>query len=156
LYDSGVLTNDQVGHINISVAGVQTLMLQVTNGIANSIDYDHADWGGAMLAGTPVVPAAPANLVAKALSSTQMNLTWNAGAANVASYVIDRSSDGKNFTTVATGISGTATNWTDPATLTANTTYYYQIRAVNAVGQSQNSNIASATTLAGAVTYISD
>jgi hypothetical protein len=156
LYDSGVLTNDQVGHINISIAGVQTLTLKAINGVANSIDYDHADWGGAVLTGTPAVPAAPANLVAIALSSTQMNLTWNVGAANVASYVIDRSTDGKNFITVATGINGSATSWTDPATLTANTTYYYQIRAVNAVGQSPNSNIASATTLAGAVTYISD
>jgi len=49
LFDSGVLTNDQVGHVNIDVAGVQTLTLVATNGVANSIDYDHADWAGARL-----------------------------------------------------------------------------------------------------------
>jgi alpha-galactosidase len=49
LYDSGVLTNDQVGHIDINVTGVQNLELIATNGIANNIDYDHADWAGAEL-----------------------------------------------------------------------------------------------------------
>ena len=49
LYDSGVLTNDQVANIDVSVAGVQNLTLVATNGIANNIDYDHADWAGAEL-----------------------------------------------------------------------------------------------------------
>jgi hypothetical protein len=49
LYDSGVLTNDQVAHIDISVTGVQSLELVANNGVANSIDYDHADWAGAEL-----------------------------------------------------------------------------------------------------------
>ena len=49
LYDSGVLTNDQVGHINISVSGVQSLELVANNGVPNSIDFDHADWAGAEL-----------------------------------------------------------------------------------------------------------
>jgi hypothetical protein len=49
LFDSGVLTNDQVDNIDVSVAGVQNLTLVATNGIANNIDYDHADWAGAEL-----------------------------------------------------------------------------------------------------------
>ena len=49
LFDSGVLTNDQVDHIDLSVVGVQNLSLVATNGIPNDIDYDHADWAGAEL-----------------------------------------------------------------------------------------------------------
>jgi hypothetical protein len=49
LFDSGALTNDQVGHVNADVTGVQTLTLVATNGIPNSIDYDHADWADARL-----------------------------------------------------------------------------------------------------------
>ncbi len=49
LFDSGVLTNDAVRQVNVSVAGVQTLQLVATNGVAGVIDYDHADWAGATL-----------------------------------------------------------------------------------------------------------
>jgi hypothetical protein len=156
LFDSGVLTNDQVAHVNVSVAGVKTLTLEALNGVANSIDYDHADWGGAVLTGTVTAPAAPTNLAAAPQSSTQIKLTWDAGPANLLSYQIDRSTDGTNFTNVAIGVSGSASSWIDPATLTANTKYYYRIRAVNAAGTSANSNIANATTFASSVTYLSD
>ena len=48
VYDSGVLTKTSpVAHINLNVTGVQQLTLFATNGIAGTIDYDHADWAGA-------------------------------------------------------------------------------------------------------------
>ena len=50
LFDSGVLTGSSpVDHINISIVGVQTLTLMANKAIANNIDYDHADWAGAVL-----------------------------------------------------------------------------------------------------------
>jgi hypothetical protein len=50
LFDSGVLTNNSpVVSLDVNVSGVQTLTLLATNGVANSIDYDHADWAGARL-----------------------------------------------------------------------------------------------------------
>ena len=49
LFDSGVLTNDQIANIDVSVVGVQTLTLVANNGVANDIDYDHADWANAEL-----------------------------------------------------------------------------------------------------------
>ena len=156
LYDSGILTNDQVGHISISVAGVQQLQLVATNGITNNIDYDHADWAGATL-GSPVVnvPNAPTNVAAATLSSSSLQITWDA-ATGVTSYAIDRSSDGVNFTTIATTVSGTATSYVDSG-LSASTKYYYRVRAVNAAGPSANSTVASATTSQlTTVTYVSD
>ena len=105
---------------------------------------------------TTTVPAAPSGLVASATSASQIALTWNT-ATNVTSYAIDRSLDGTNFTTVATGLSGSATSWTD-ASLAANTKYYYRIRATNAAGTSPNSSVASATTLSATTSakYVSD
>jgi hypothetical protein len=35
--------------LNLSVVGVQNLTLVANNGVAGSIDYDHADWAGARL-----------------------------------------------------------------------------------------------------------
>ena len=47
LFDSGVLTNgSSIVSLNVNVTGVQTLTLVATNGVADSIDYDHADWAG--------------------------------------------------------------------------------------------------------------
>ena len=66
LFDSGVVTNSSpTVSINISVAGVQQLTLVATNGVAGSIDYDHADWAGARLLSSPAsVPALRTSLPA--------------------------------------------------------------------------------------------
>jgi hypothetical protein len=48
-YDSGVLTgNSPAQLVNISVQNKNTLQLVVTNG-GDNINFDHADWAGAML-----------------------------------------------------------------------------------------------------------
>lgn len=158
LYDSGVLTNGAApGHISISVAGVQQMTLVATNGVAGSIDFDHADWAGAQLVATAAAPTAPTNLAATALSTSSIKLGWTNTSANQTSITIDRSTDGSNFTTVATGVSPSATSWTDNGPLAANTVYYYRIRAINSTGASPNSNVANAATLpATTVTYLSD
>ncbi len=155
LFNSGVLTNDQVDVINVSVVGVQQLELVATNGIAGSINYDHADWAGAVLLGAPAAPVAPAGLVASALSSASIGLTWTAGSANTASYTISRSTDGVNFIAIATGVSGSATSYTDNAGLSADAKYYYEITAVNAVGTSVSSVVNATTQPLETVTYIS-
>ena len=156
LYDSGVLTNDQVGHISVSLAGVQQLQLVATNGIANNIDYDHADWAGATLGSAVVaVPNAPAGVKAATLTSSSLQISW-AAATGVSNYAIDRSTDGVNFTTVSNNVAGTATSYVD-AGLSSSTKYYYRVRAVNAAGPSSNSSVVNAiTSQLTTVTYVSD
>jgi hypothetical protein len=159
LFDSGVLTGTSpVVHINVSVAGVQQLTLVATNGIAGSIDYDHADWAGAqLLLGAPTAPAAPSSVVATPVSSSQINLTWTNNSANQTSIEIDRSLDGTNFTPLVTNLSGSATSYSDTG-LTASTMYYYRVIAKNSVGSSPASTIASALTMpvTTTTTYLSD
>jgi hypothetical protein len=152
------MSNDQVQHVNISVAGVSTLTLKAVNGVTDSIDYDHADWASAVIYGATSAPAAPSNLVATAQSASSIKLTWTPGPANITGYAIDRSTDGTNFTTVATNVSGSTSSWVDPAILSASTKYYYRIRATNSIGTSPNSAVVSATTLAASttITYVSD
>ena len=90
-----------------------------------------------------VVPiAAPAGLTAKAVSTNQINLTWNA-VTNAASYNVKRSlTDGGSYAVIASGV--TATNYPDTGLLNG-TTYYYVVSALNAGGESTNSVQASAT-----------
>jgi hypothetical protein len=91
--------------------------------------------------GARTPPAAPAGLSATP-GNQQVSLGWNA-SSGASSYSAHRSTtSGGPYSTVATGISGTS--HTDPG-LTNGTTYHYVVTAVNANGESGNSNQASAT-----------
>ena len=86
-------------------------------------------------------PAAPTNLAA-VKGNGQVVLNWT-GSAGATSYRVKRSTtNGGAYTTIATGI--VPLNFTDSG-LTNGTTYYYVVSAVNADGESPNSNQASAT-----------
>ncbi|HEV2292472.1 MAG TPA: fibronectin type III domain-containing protein [Tepidisphaeraceae bacterium] len=91
-------------------------------------------------------PVAPSSLTATAASSSQINLAWTDNSSNEDGFKIERSTDGINFTQIATvevGVTGYASSG-----LSASTTYQYRVRAYNAVGDSAYSNTASATTQA--------
>lgn len=91
-----------------------------------------------------VPPAAPDGLTAEAISSTQINLAWNDKSANETRFELERSLNGTNFTKIA-DIAVNLTLYQNTG-LTAVTTYYYRVRAVNSVGASAYSNVISATT----------
>lgn len=89
-------------------------------------------------------PSIPAGLVASGTSTSQVHIAWNA-STGASSYNVKRSTvSGGPFTTIATSVTATAF---DDGGLTANTTYYYVVSAVNANGESANSSQAAATTL---------
>ncbi len=154
LYDSGNLSGSApVGHVSVGVAGVKTLQLVATNGVAGNIDFDHADWAGARLLAAAAVPAAPSNLAAAAASATEVDLTWTANSVNQTGFEIDRSTDGVTFAKLATT---TAAGYADKTAATG-TKYTYRVLAYNATGSSAASNAAAATTFAAApvTTYLS-
>jgi Fibronectin type III domain len=91
--------------------------------------------------GVQTPPPAPTGLIANA-GDEQVALNWNA-STGASSYNVKRSTaSGGPYTTIATGV--TATSHTNTG-LVNGTTYHFVVSAVNAAGQSANSNQASAT-----------
>jgi len=93
---------------------------------------------------TPLPPAAPTSLAATTASSSQINLSWTDNATNESGFRVELSTDGTNFTQIAT-TSANATTYS-AVTLSASTTYYFRVRSYNDGGDSAYSNTASATT----------
>ncbi|MBO9614828.1 MAG: fibronectin type III domain-containing protein [Dyadobacter sp.] len=91
-----------------------------------------------------VVPGAPSGLTATAVSVSQIDLKWADNADNESGYQVERSQNGTTFTKIAE-IAANATTYQSTGLAPA-TNYSYRVRAVNAVGASAYSNIASAKT----------
>lgn len=94
----------------------------------------------------PVPPAAPTALNATTVSSSQINLTWTDNANNENGFKIEQSTDGTNFTQIAT-VGSNAISFSVTG-LSASTTYSYRVASFNDAGNSAFSNTASATTSA--------
>ncbi len=111
-----------------AVAGITT-----TGGIANA---------EAALAGgePPTPPLAPTGLTASMNSHLSISLSWVDNSDNEQSFVIER--DGQVLTT---SIAANSATYTDQG-LNPETTYSYRVKARNAGGDSEWSNVASATT----------
>ena len=92
------------------------------------------------------VPSAPSSLLASAVSSSQVNLTWVDTSSNETGFKIERSTSTVPWAQIGT----TGTNVTSYSStgLSASTAYSYRVRATNATGDSLYSNTASATTSA--------
>jgi formylglycine-generating enzyme required for sulfatase activity len=92
------------------------------------------------------IPTAPSGLGASALSVSSIRLTWTDNSSNETGFKIDRSPNGSTGWTQVQLTAANALTWDDTG-LSAGTTYYYQMRATNAGGDSGYSNTANATTL---------
>ena len=94
--------------------------------------------------------AAPSNLSATAVSSSQINLTWtdtNSGKTNESGYSIERSlSPTSGFAKIGSVLKNITTY--SNTGLASGTTYYYRVQATGRKGAvSPYSNVANATTL---------
>ncbi|HEX8524410.1 MAG TPA: NPCBM/NEW2 domain-containing protein [Tepidisphaeraceae bacterium] len=95
---------------------------------------------------TPTAPAAPSNLTATAASPTQINLSWKDNSGNETGFKIERSLKANTGWSLIGTVSANVTTYSDTNSLNPGTTYYYRVRATNVVGDSANSNTASAAT----------
>jgi N-acetylneuraminic acid mutarotase len=119
--------------------------LTITNGSGAKnnklafIDIDSAT--GSTLA---IPPASPSNLNVSSVSSTSLKLAWSDNSVREDGYKIERSTDGKSFSQIAT-VGANVSTYTNTG-LTSGKKYYYRVRAYNVYGNSSYTNVASATT----------
>jgi len=117
---------------------------------ATNFGADSSNAAEASATTLPNAPAAPSGLGATTVSQTQINLSWTDNSSNETGFVIGRSTTSggpyADIQTVGAGV----TSFNNTTGLTANTTYYYVVRATNTGGDSANSSQASATTLPNA------
>jgi hypothetical protein len=90
---------------------------------------------------TNTSPAAPTNFTAtvSALQGLQVKLSWTDNSNNENAFKIERSTDGVNYTPLATA-SVNSTSYSD-TTVVPGTTYYYRVSATNPIGDSSAAGI---------------
>lgn len=143
---SGYYSNDGatwtlVGSTTLTMPGNAQFGMFVCSRDAAAVNTSVFD--GVTAPGWVVTPAAPSTLSSNA-GDESVGLTWSA-SPGAASYSVKRAlvSEGP-YTPIATGI--TETTYTNTG-LTNNTTYFYVISAVNASGESPDSQETNATPL---------
>ncbi|HSP34523.1 MAG TPA: CAP domain-containing protein [Thermoanaerobaculia bacterium] len=129
---------------NVSAA-CHTYYFQFTDSGANVVRYPTTGALG-FGAGCPdyqgsAPPSAPTGVVAAAVTSTQVQITWIA-VAGATSYEIWRRNPGGTFAVINTSLTPSYTD-----TTSANTAYLYRTRAVNAGGTSSDSAYDLVTTV---------
>lgn len=85
-----------------------------------------------------MVPQAPSALVAMGSGSSVVGLAWRDNAVTETGFKVQRSGDGVNFTEIAT-LAANTTTYSD-TTVAPATTYTYRVAAYNSAGQSEYSN----------------
>ena len=134
-------TNTVRGHIALSSTDGNTFV--VAQG-SQSVSYTSK-------VSDTTAPSAPGSLVASAVTTTAIDLSWSASTDNVGvtGYRVYRGTDGVSFALVGTS---STTGFADMG-LASGTTYYYRVRAVDAAGNESSPASASATTpAAGTIT----
>jgi len=93
----------------------------------------------------PLPPGAPGGIAAAVMSSSRIDLSWNASSGTVDGYVVERRTGTSSPFAVLDTVAGNTAYQDDG--LAPATSYTYRVRAYNSGGYSGYSGLASATTL---------
>jgi fibronectin type 3 domain-containing protein len=107
--------------------------------------------GPSNIATTSTSLFAPSGLTATTAANNSIHLTWADNDADATGYYVLRSTDGQNFSSIATLTSAKATSYTD-STAAASQTYEYEIQAFNGASTSAVSNMVAANASLGTPT----
>ena len=123
----------------------------ITNAAKDLVGNTNASASLVSLTNNARVPVAPTDLTASAASTTRINLSWSAPSdaaeTGVTGYQIEVSVDtGDNWTVLVADTNSTDTRYAHTG-LDPDDTRHYRVSAINPVGTSPESNVASATTL---------
>jgi alpha-L-arabinofuranosidase len=127
-------------------SGSPDVQQSTANGLSSSFAYTFGPYSATVFLFIPVVgspPSSPSKLVARALSSSQIQLSWADTSHNETGFKIERLA-GATWTEIVT-VGPNKTGHTDGG-LQNNTTYSYRVRSYNAAGNSGYTNVASART----------
>ena len=96
------------------------------------------------------VPGMPTGLTATAQGSTQIDLSWTPptddGGSAVTAYRIEVSNDRNSWSNLVANTGSTATTYSHTTGLTAGSTRYYRVSAINSEGPGSPSRVARAMT----------
>ncbi len=135
---------------NISTQNTKFSLPMVANGKAYYTAFNAATNTGylfvsGLLGASPGAPGAASNLQGSGASAGSTVLTWTDNSNNESGFNINRASSASGPFSPVGSVGANITQFTD-AGLSPQTTYYYQVIAANASGNSTPSNVAAATT----------
>jgi len=150
----GTVGANVVSYTNTGLAGATTYHYRVraTNAAGDS-PYSNT----ANVSTPPVItaPSPPSNLIASALSSSSIKLSWADNSSNETGFKIERSTSATSGFSQVGVVTANVTTFTNTG-LSPSTTYYYRVRStitsVIPALDSAYSNVASATTPTGSTT----
>lgn len=157
-------TNDEFYRVERSTDGINFTEIDTTSANATSFVDPTADrltaytyqiraengagdstYSTRVVGAVPLPPAMPGNVSATALSSSSIALAWTDAATDETGYRAEISTDGVNFTTLAT-LAANATSFTADG-LTAGVAYYFRVRSLGPGGASAYTAASAATPL---------
>lgn len=153
---AGTSLNSSTGTISgaPTTAGAFSFAVRVTDSVSATSTAAAVSGTIAASGGGVVVPGAPTGLTLGTATSSTQPLSWTApasnGGATITDYVVQRATASSGpWTTFSDGTS--ASTSATVTGLTASTTYYYRIAAVNSAGAGAYSSVASGATAGAGV-----